>query len=78
MRSCMSLYLTQHRNYTWYKLELLNSLNGKQTSNFDYVQFLCQLEEKLIQYLILKLQSMVKWTGGGKSMMTLLGSKMVL
>ena len=56
----MSLYLNWNKNYAWSNLELLNSLNGKQTSNFDYVQFLCQLEEKLIQYLILKLQSMVK------------------
>ena len=72
MRYCMILYLIWYRNYAWSNLELLNLLHKKQTPNFDHAQFLCQLRQKLLQYLILKLQSMVKQYNKDQSMLALL------
>ena len=75
MRYCMHFYLKWHRNYAWSKLELRYLLNKKQTSNFDHAQFLHQLRQKFIQYLISKLQSIVKKGGKGQRMFTFLCSK---
>ena len=61
----MSLYLNLGGDYAWSKLELQNLLNKRQTLNFDHAQFPCQLRDKFIQYLILKLQSMVKLSAEG-------------
>ena len=78
MRYCMNFYLKWHRNYAWSKLELRYLLNKKQTSNFDHAQFLHQLRQKFIQYLILKLQSIVKKGGKGQRMFAFLCSKIAL
>ena len=78
MRYCMNFYLKWRRNYTWSKLELRYLLNKKQTSNFDHAQFLRQLRQKFIQYLILKLQSIVKKGGKGQRMFAFLCSKIAL
>ena len=78
MRYCMHFYLKWHRNYAWSKLELRYLLNKKQTSNFDHAQFLHQLRQKFIQYLILKLQSIVKKGGKGQRMFAFLCSKIAL
>ena len=78
MRYCMHFYLKWHRNYAWSKLELRYLLNKKQTSNFDHAQFLRQLRQKFIQYLILKLQSIVKKGGKGQRMFAFLCSKIAL
>ena len=78
MRYCMNFYLKWQRNYTWSKLELRYLLNKKQTSNFDHAQFLRQLRQKFIQYLILKLQSIVKKGGKGQRMFAFLCSKIAL
>ena len=68
MRYCMSFYLNWHRNQEGSKLKATYLLNKKLTFNFNHSQFLCQLRQKFIQYLILKLQSMVKWSQEGQSM----------
>ena len=78
MRYCFSFYFNCHRNYEWSYLELLYLLNKKHNSNFDHAYFLCQLRQKLIQYLILKLLSMVKWNTKGQSNLVLLCIKTAL
>ena len=62
----MNFYLNWRRNYTWLKLEVCFLLSKYQSSSFDHAQFLCQLRQKFIQYLILKLLSMVKRNAKGQ------------
>ena len=50
----------------------------KQTSNFDHAQFLRQLRQKFIQYLILKFLSIVKRDATGQRMLVFLHSKTAL
>ena len=67
MRYCMSFYLNWHRNQEGSKSKATYLLNKKLTFNFNHSQFLCQLRQKLIQYLISKQQSMPKLSSEGYS-----------
>ena len=76
MRYCMNFYLNWHRNCERSEFELSNLLNKKHMFNFDLSQFLCQLRQKFIQYLILKLQSMPKWNSEDQNMVARGGPKL--
>ena len=78
MRYCMNFYLNWRRNYAWSKLEVCFLLSKYRSSSFDHAQFLCHLRQKCIQYLILKLQSIVKKGGKGQRMFAFLCSKIAL
>ena len=78
MRYCMNFYLNWRRNYAWSKLEVCFLLSKYRSSTFDHAQFLCHLRQKCIQYLILKLQSIVKKGGKGQRMFAFLCSKIAL
>ena len=78
MRYCMNFYLNWHRNYAWSKLGVCFLLSKYRSSSFDHAQFLCHLRQKCIQYLILKLQSIVKKGGKGQRMFAFLCSKIAL
>ena len=78
MRYCMNFYLNWCRNYAWSKLEVCFLLSKYRSSSFDHAQFLCHLRQKCIQYLILKLQSIVKKGGKGQRMFAFLCSKIAL
>ena len=78
MRYCMNFYLNWRRNYAWSKLEVCFLLSKSRSSSFDHAQFLHQLRQKFIQYLILKLQSIVKKGGKGQRMFAFLCSKIAL
>ena len=74
----MNFYLNWRRNYAWSKLEVCFLLSKYRSSSFDHAQFLCHLRQKCIQYLILKLQSIVKKGGKGQRMFAFLCSKIAL
>ena len=78
MSYCMNFYLNWHRNYTWSKLKVCFLLSKYQSSSYDHVQFLCQLRQKFIQQLILKLLSIVKRDAKGQRMLAFLRSKTAL
>ena len=78
MRYCMNFYLNWHRSQEGSKLNLRFFLGKSQSSGFDHAQFLHQLRQKFIQYLILKLQSIVKNGGKGQRMFSFLCSKIAL
>ena len=78
MKYCMNFYLNWHRKYEGSKLEGSYLLHKKRRFNFDPSQFLCQLRQKFIQYLILKLQSMVKKGSEGWCVLAPLGGKITL
>ena len=78
MRYCMNFYLNWCRNYAWSKLEVCFLLSKYRSSSFDHAQFLCHLRQKCIQYLISKLQSIVKKGGKGQRMFAFLCSKIAL
>ena len=78
MSYCMNFYLNWHRNYTWSKLKVCFLLSKYQSSSYDHVQFLCQLRQKFIQYLILKLLSIVKRDAKGQRMLAFLCGKTAL
>ena len=59
-------------------VEVCFLLSKYQSSSFDHVQFLCQLRQKFIQYLILKLLSMVKRDAKGQRMLAFLHGKIAL
>ena len=75
MRYCLSFYLNQHRNQEGSKLKATYLLDKKLTFNFNHSQFLCQLRQKFIHYLILKLHSLPRWRSVGWSVLALIGSK---
>ena len=75
MRYCMNFYLNWYRNYAWSNFEVCFLLSKYQSSSFDHAQFLCQLRQKFIQYLILKLLSMVKRDAKGQRMLAFLCGK---
>ena len=74
----MNFYLNWRRNYTWSKLEACFLLSKYQSSSYDHAQFLCQLRLKLVQYVILKLLSIVKRDAKGQRMLAFLRSKTAL
>ena len=78
MRYCMNFYLNWHRNYAWSNFEVCFLLSKYQSSSFDHAQFLCQLRQKFIQYVILKLLSIVKRDAKGQRMLAFLRSKTAL
>ena len=78
MSYCMNFYLNWHRNCTWSKLKVCFLLSKYQSSSYDHVQFLCQLRQKFIQQLILKLLSIVKRDAKGQRMLAFLRSKTAL
>ena len=78
MTYCMDFYLNWRRNYAWSKLEVYFLLSKYRSSSFDHAQFLCHLRQKCIQYLILKLQSIVKEDRKGQRMFAFLCSKIAL
>ena len=78
MTYCMNFYLNWRRNYTWSNLEACFLLSKYQSSSYDHVQFLCQLRQKFIQQLILKLLSIVKRDAKGQRMLAFLRSKTAL
>ena len=78
MSYCMNFYLNWHRNYTWSKLEVCFLLSKYQSSSYNHAQFLCQLRQKFIQYLILKLLSIVKRDAKGNRILAFLYSKIAL
>ena len=78
MTYCMNFYLNWRRNYTWSNLEACFLLSKYQSSSYDHVYFLCQLRQKFIQQLILKLLSIVKRDAQGQRMLAFLHSKTAL
>ena len=74
----MNLYLNWHRNQQGLKQNICFLLSKYLAFDFDPCQFLYQLRQKIIQYLILKLQSMVQWARVGQNMLALLGSEIAL
>ena len=72
MRYCMKFYLNRHKNCEKVKLNMCFLLSKFESSNSDLSQFLCQLRQKFIQYLILKLQSMPKWNSEDQNVVALL------
>ena len=71
-RYCMNFYLNWCRSYVRLKLKACFLLSEFGSSKFDLSQFLCQLRQKVEQYLILKLQSILKWSLKGWSLMAFL------
>ena len=74
----MIFYLNWHRNQQGSKSKATYLLNKKSTFYFNLCQFLCQLRYKFIQYLILRLQSMVQWARVVQNMLALIGSEIAL
>ena len=78
MSQCMNFYLNWHRNCTWSKLKVCFLLSKYQSSSYEHVQLLCQLRQKFIHQLILKLLSIVKSDAKGQRMLAFLRSKTAL
>ena len=78
MRYYINFYPIWHRNQEGSKLNVWFLLSKYVASRFDPFQFLCKLRQKFMHYLILKLQSMVKLSVKGLSVLSFLCSKTAL
>ena len=71
----MNFYLNWYRNHERSKLNICILLSKFQSFNFEFSYFLYHLRQKFILYLILRLQSMVKWRQENSSMVAFLNCK---
>ena len=75
MRHSMNFQLNWYRNYERQKLNICFSFSKLQSFNSDLSQFLYQLRQNFLLYLILKFQSILKWSQEGQSMVAFLYCK---